>query len=208
MDWVCNDKVRERLGKEALLNMVWRRQNKWLDHEFLQGCAGNCPADYQQVGDNKGWQDSFNLLEQNIKVNGLSQCLGQIFNCDKTEMPLSHKPPNLLAHVGQKHLYTVSSGEKLQITILDCASASVYSIPPILTYHCKSLQRNMTMGKVPGTFYGLSESAQMESSLRSGSSTMSWYTFHPSDHYSSFLAPCPWAIFKMAQKREYHRFLL
>ena len=31
MDRVGNDKVRERLGQESILNVVQRRQNRWLE---------------------------------------------------------------------------------------------------------------------------------------------------------------------------------
>ena len=107
----------------------------------------------------------FDLLEQTIEANSLSQRPGQIFNCDETGMPLSHKPPKVLAHVGQKHPYAVTSGDRSQITILACASASGYSIPPMVVYDRKSLQPDMTEGEVPGTFYSLSESGWMNAEL-------------------------------------------
>ena len=107
----------------------------------------------------------FDLLEETIAVNGLSQRPGQIFNCDETGMPLSHKPPKVIAQVGQKHPYSVTSGDKSQITILACASASGYSIPPMVIYDRKSLQPDMTAGEMPGTFYGLSDSGWMNGEL-------------------------------------------
>ena len=77
----------------------------------------------------------FDLLEDTLKVNGLTQCSGQIFNCDEVGMPLVHKLPKVISHVGQKHPYAVTSGDKAQITILACASASRYSIPPMAIFN-------------------------------------------------------------------------
>ena len=107
----------------------------------------------------------FDLLEDVIKVNGLSKRPGQIFNCDETGMPLSHTPPKVIAQVGQKHPYSITSGDKSQITVLACASASGYSIPPTVIYDRKSLQPDMMEGEVPGTFYGLTNSGWMNGEL-------------------------------------------
>ena len=115
----------------------------------------------------------FDLLEDTLKVNGLSQRPGQIFNCDEIGMPLVHKPPKVISHVGQKHPYAVTSGDKSQITILACASASGYSIPPMAIFDRKQLQPEMTAGEVPGTFYGLSDSGWMDAEL-----FQEWFKHH------------------------------
>ena len=43
----------------------------------------------------------FNLLEDIIRSNGLTQRQGQIFNCDETGLSLSHKPPKVVVKAGQ-----------------------------------------------------------------------------------------------------------
>ena len=73
-------------------------------------------------------------------------------------MPLVHKPSKVVSHVQQRHPYAVTSGYKSQITVLVCASASGYTIPPMVVFDRKHLQVEMTAGEVPGTFYGLSDS--------------------------------------------------
>ena len=85
----------------------------------------------------------FDLLEDTLKANGLRQSPGQIFNSDEVGMPLVHKPPKVVSHVGQKHPYAVTSGNKAQITILACASASGYSIPLMTVFDRKQLQPEM-----------------------------------------------------------------
>ena len=100
----------------------------------------------------------FDMLEETIQENGLTNWPAQIFNCDETGLPLTHKPPKVVAHVGQKHPYTVTSNEKAQITVLACGNAAGYCIPAMVVFDRKTLKLEMTTGEVPGTFYGLSES--------------------------------------------------
>ena len=83
--------------------------------------------------------------------------------CDKTGLPLAHKPPKVAAHAIKKHPYAVTSGDKSHITILACASASGYTIQPMVVFDRKHLQVEMTVGEVPGTFYRLSDSGWMDS---------------------------------------------
>ena len=77
-------------------------------------------------------------------------------------MPLSHKPPKVVSHVSQKHPYSITSGDKAHITILVCANASGYSIPPMVVLDRKTLHSDMTTGEVPGT---LSDSGKMDAEL-------------------------------------------
>ncbi len=105
-------------------------------------------------------------------------------------MPLVHKPPKVVSHVSQKHPYAVPLADKSQITVLACASASGYTIPPMVVFDRKQLQAEMTDGEVPGAFYGLSDSGWMDAVLFE-----QWFTHHfsymflPFDHfYSSLMA--------------------
>ena len=107
----------------------------------------------------------FDLLEETLLENGLTDRPAQIFNCDETGMPLTHKPGKVVAGVGQKHPYSIAGGNKSQITVLACASAAGYSIPPMVVFDRKSLNPDMAVGEVPGTFYGLSNSGWMDSEL-------------------------------------------
>ena len=115
----------------------------------------------------------FELLAETIEANGLTQRPGQIFNCDETGMPLVHKPPRVVAHTNQKHPYAVTSGDTSQITVLACASASGYTIPPMVVFDRKQLQAEMSVGEIPGTFYGLSENGWMDATMFE-----SWFAHH------------------------------
>ena len=107
----------------------------------------------------------FDLLDDVIRSNNLTQRPGQIFNCDETGLALAHKPPKVVVKSRQQHPYAITSGNKAQITVLACASASGYSIPPMIIYDRKSLSNEMIEGEVPDTFYGLSDSGWMDSTL-------------------------------------------
>ena len=101
-----------------------------------------------------------------MEVHGLTHCISQIFNCDETDLPLSHKPPKAVDAVGQKHPYAITSNDKAQITVLACGSTSGYCIPPTVVFDRKTLRQDMTtVGEVPGTFYKLSENGWMDTEL-------------------------------------------
>ena len=82
----------------------------------------------------------FDILEETIHKNGLTNQPAQIFNCDETGLPLAHKPLKVIAHVGQKHPYGVTSNKKTQITVLACGSAAGYCIPPMIVFDRKIAQ--------------------------------------------------------------------
>ena len=107
----------------------------------------------------------FDLLQQTIDENGLTHRPAQVFNCDESGLPLTHRPPKVVAQVGQKHPYVVTSGDKAQITILACANAAGYCIPSMVIFDRKSLNPDWAIGEVPGTFYGLSDSGWMDTEL-------------------------------------------
>ena len=98
---------------------------------------------------------------------------GPNIQCDEMGMPLARKPPKVVAHASRKHQYAVTSADKSQITVLACASASGYTILPMVIFNGKHLQMERKIGEVPGTFYGLSDSVWMDSVLYE-----EWFTNH------------------------------
>lgn len=80
-------------------------------------------------------------------------------------MPLTQTPPKVVAGVAQKHPYAIMSGDRSQITVMACGSASGCSILPLVILNSKHLQLEMTMGEGPGTFCGLSDSGWMNAEL-------------------------------------------
>ena len=80
-----------------------------------------------------------------------------IFNCDETGIRLNPKGAKVIAEKGSKNPSAIISDDtKTQVTILACISANGYSIPPYVIFDRKTLNPELTLGKVPGTLYGLS----------------------------------------------------
>lgn len=88
----------------------------------------------------------------------------QIYNMDETGMPLSPHTPNIVTQNGQKS--TIQDfRKKEQITIIACANAAGQAIPPMIIFEGKYLNHEWTIGKVPGTTYGMSEKGWTDQEL-------------------------------------------
>jgi hypothetical protein len=101
----------------------------------------------------------FDLLEEII--NDLMKKPHLIFNADETGMPLQHRPSKRVTIRGQKHVHVVGSGDKTQVTMLACASASGYTLPPMIIYKRKNLTQQLRAEEVEGTIYGLSPTGKL-----------------------------------------------
>lgn len=84
-----------------------------------------------------------------------------IYNCDKSGMPLEHKP------IALKGTKKVTSGNKTQITILGCVSAAGQTIPPIVVFSGKRFNHELSK---PGR---MSDSGWMDSEL-----VLNWFHSH------------------------------
>ena len=77
----------------------------------------------------------------------------------KVGCPLSISSQSI-AERGTKKVYGRSSGNKAQITIVACVSATGVALPPMVIFQGTRLNYELTIGEVPGTLYGLSEKDQ------------------------------------------------
>ena len=107
----------------------------------------------------------YDLLERTLSDNHLLDKPAQIFNLDETGMPLNPSPPLLVATRGLKNPSAVGSGDKSQITVLACCSASGYVLPPFVILDRLNLKQEFTGGEVPGTVYGLSKKGWIDGEL-------------------------------------------
>ena len=66
----------------------------------------------------------------------------------------------VLTIMGQKHpIYVVTSGDKTQITIMSCISATGYAIPPCIIFQQKrKVDDYLRVVEVPDTYYNVSDS--------------------------------------------------
>ena len=77
-------------------------------------------------------------------------------------MPLDPKPLKTIHCKDEKKTVATGSGLKTQITVVGCVSAGGYCLPPMVIWDKKRLRPELTVGKVPGTIYGLSAKGWMD----------------------------------------------
>ena len=87
------------------------------------------------------------------------------YNVDETGMPLNHRAPKVVTQKGQKKVRVQTTGDKSQITVVGCASATGQVIPPYVIFDTATLNVAWTEGEVPGTTYGLSKKGWIDTEL-------------------------------------------
>ena len=119
----------------------------------------------------------FELLKDTLVSNNLMESPNQVYNVDETGMPLNHSAPKIITRRGQKKVRYRTSGNKSQVTIIGCVSATGQAIPPFVIFDSKSLNMEWRKGEVPGTSYGLSDKGWVDTELFRG-----WLTDHFLEH--------------------------
>ena len=107
----------------------------------------------------------FANLKECLKENNLMDSSGQLYNVDETGIPLDHRPPKVVAKRGKRKIRCRTTGNKAQITVVGCVSASGHAIPPYVIFDTKKLNHAWTKGEVPGTRYGLSNKGWIDNVL-------------------------------------------
>ena len=85
-----------------------------------------------------------------MKKNNILDKPAQVFNLDETEMPLDPQPPKVVTLKGVKHVTSVSTGNKSQITVLSCCSASGNVIPPLVIFK-QRVTSELSFGEATGS---------------------------------------------------------
>ena len=81
-------------------------------------------------------------------------------------MPLEPRPPKVVAHKGQKKkVHYQASGQKQQITVIGCASATGQCLPSSVTFAAKKLNHLWCRNEVNGTRYAYSEKGWIDYKL-------------------------------------------
>ena len=111
------------------------------------------------------FQNYFDLLETTLKRNKLFNQPNLLFNCDESGFSMDHKPGKLIGLKTERCLNMTTSGNKAQLTVLACVSAAGYAIPPMIIFDRQRLQKEFTVGEIPGTLYGLSKKGWIDSEL-------------------------------------------
>lgn len=127
----------------------------------------------QQGTNTRVMEAYFDMLEETLEENNLTDKPCQIFNMDETGLPLSPKPPKLLCKTGSRAFNAVTGGDKSQITVVGCVSAGGYQLPPMVIYDRKTLHADMVKGEIGGTLYGLSQKGWIDQEL-----FRLWFKYH------------------------------
>jgi len=101
------------------------------------------------------------MLKERLTENGIFNKPSSIFNCDECGFPLNLKCLKVVDRTESKNPCHITGGDKSQVTVLACASASGYAIPPFVIFDRMKLNPKLHEGEVPGTLYGLSHSGWM-----------------------------------------------
>lgn len=107
------------------------------------------------------------------KMNLISKPM-QIYNADETGISIVHKPGKVIAELGRRNVYSITSAERGKThTIMACVSASGYVLPPMMIYPRKrAVPDNFKVEAVPGTLFRSSETGWINSDLY-----LEWFKF-------------------------------
>ena len=135
-------------------------------HQDVTLKVGESISRARQIGASiENLESYFDILEQTLNDNDLMHHPCQIFNADETGVPLDAKPLKVLGTTSQKNFYSVSSGNKKQITVLACVSAGGISLPPMIIFNRKGLGEGMDDGTIPGTLFAFSPNGWIDTEL-------------------------------------------
>ena len=80
-------------------------------------------------------------------------------------MPLDAKPLKRVALRGARKVQGPSTGDKTQITVVACANAAGRVLPPMVIFKGERFNHEWSVGEVPDTLYGMSESGWIDQEL-------------------------------------------
>ena len=112
--------------------------------------------------------DYFDLLAKVLAENQLLHSPSRIYNVDETGIALDGHAPRVIAKRGQKKVRYRTTGNKNQITVIACVSASGQCIPPFVIFDAKRMNMEWRKDEVVGTAYGLSAKGWVDSELFRG----------------------------------------
>ena len=110
-------------------------------------------------------QHYFSLLRKTLEEHDLLNKASRIYNMDETGMPLDAKQLKRVALKGVKKIQGPSSGNKSQITVVACGNAAGHMIAPMVIFKGERFNHEWTIGEVPDTLYGMSDSGWIDKEL-------------------------------------------
>ena len=106
------------------------------------------------------------------RLNILSKPM-QIYNVDEVGITIAHKPGKVIAELGRKYVWSVTSAEKgKNHTIVACISASGFALPPFMIYPRQRITENLKQGAFPGISFHCSSKGWINTELY-----LEWFKF-------------------------------
>ena len=110
-------------------------------------------------------QNYYQLLKTTLTEHNFSGEPWRIYNVDETGMPLDPRKPRVITKLGTKKVRVMGSGNKHQITVVACASATGHIVPPMVIFEGKNLKREWLHNEVTGTVYAMSDKGWINAPL-------------------------------------------
>ncbi len=114
------------------------------------------------------------LLKDTYDQFGFAEHPETIFNMVETGMPLCPRPPKVVARKGQKKVRYRTLGQKSQVTVLACGSATDEIIPPFIIFAGKQISPLWTQDEVTGSRFAVSDNGWVDQEL---------FNFWLTDHF-------------------------
>ena len=131
-------KQKGTLRGEVISNGWW--ENFLRHNPVLRLRSGDSTAGVRMDAINKENLDNyFDLLRSVYNDFDFDKFPESIYNMDETGIPLSSRPPKVVAKKGQKKVRYRTSGQKTQITVIGCGSAAGQVIPPFIIFAAKQV---------------------------------------------------------------------
>jgi hypothetical protein len=107
----------------------------------------------------------FDLLQEVFDEFEFDRHPESIYNMDETGVPLCPRPPKIIARKGQKKVRYRTSGQKTQITVLACGSATGHVLPPFIVFAAKQVSPLWTVDEVSGSRFAVSDNGWVDQEL-------------------------------------------
>lgn len=143
--------------KETSVSNGWWEKFMKRNYQLSLRCCDSTAGVRMEAVNAENLRQYFDLLWEVYRKNDFENFPEAIYNMDETGVPLSPRPPKVIARKGQKKVRYRTSRQKSQITVIGCASATRKAIPPFIIFAAKQVSPLWTKDEVIGSRYAVSD---------------------------------------------------
>ena len=163
--YVNSRRSKEQNQKEVTVSNGWWFKFKMRNPSLSLRRGDSTAGVRMDAVNSENINEYFDLLERVFQEYGFSDHPEAIYNMDETGMPLEPRPPKVITKKGQKKVRYQTSGQKQQITVIGCGSATGHVIPPFVVFAAKHLNYLWMKNEVPGTRFAVSDNGWVNNEL-------------------------------------------